>query len=466
MRKEESLTANLDWPLFGAIIAMLIMGLATVYSVAYNEEAPSLFAFSEKYGRQLFWIIFSLFLGLLVFLIDADIYRRFAIPIYLSTLVLLVIVLFMPAVHGAHAWLGVGSFGVQPAEFAKISTSLLLAKYISGLTVKQQTTSTVLTASSILLIPMVLILLQPDAGTFVVFTSFLFVMYREGLTFDPILLNFVNAIPGVRYKETWVGSHFIPILFALVLLSIVTLLLDAVVFNLNLFSWHLELSGSSGVIFGLLVIYVISWLLMQRFSTRRERSRMMVVLTLGLILASMISFTVDKGFDMLRAHQKDRIELFLGLREDPNGDDYNRNRAMAAVGSGGFFGKGYREASVSSVRSNHVPESETDFIFCPYAEEWGFVGVLILFILYFFVLFRIIIIAERQRSAFNRIYAYCVAMILFYHFAINIGMNIGFAPVIGIPLPLFSYGGSSMMSFSVMLFILLKLDAQRKEVLR
>jgi len=466
MRKEESLTANLDWPLFGAIIAMLIMGLATVYSVAYNEEAPSLFAFSEKYGRQLFWIIFSLFLGLLVFLIDADIYRRFAIPIYLSTLVLLVIVLFMPAVHGAHAWLGVGSFGVQPAEFAKISTSLLLAKYISGLTVKQQTTGTVLTASSILLIPMILILLQPDAGTFVVFTSFLFVMYREGLTFDPILLNFVNAIPGVRYKETWVGSHFIPILFAVVFLSIITLLLDSVVFNLSLFGLDLALSGSSGVIFGLLLIYALSWLLLQRFSTRRERSRMMVVLTLGLLIGSALSFVVDKGFDMLRPHQKDRIELFLGLREDPNGDDYNRNRAMAAVGSGGFFGKGYREASVSSVRSNHVPESETDFIFCPFAEEWGFVGVVVLFLLYFFVLFRIIIIAERQRAAFNRIYAYCVAMILFYHFAINIGMNIGFAPVIGIPLPFFSYGGSSMMSFSVMLFILLKLDAQRKDVLR
>ena len=466
MRKEESLTEHLDWPLFGALITMLILGLATVYSVAYNEDAPSLFNFSEKYGRQLFWILFSLFLGLLVFLIDSDIYRKFAIPIYLSTLVLLVIVLFMPAVHGAHAWLGVGSFGVQPAEFAKISTSLLLAKYISGLTVKQQTTGTVLTASSILLIPMVLILLQPDAGTFVVFTSFLFVMYREGLTFDPILLKFVNAIPGVRYKETWVGSHFIPILFALVFLSIITLLLDSVIFHINLFGLDLELSGSSGVIFGLLLIYVISWLLMQRFSTRRERSRMMIVLTLGLLIASTLSFTVDKGFDMLRPHQKDRIELFLGLREDPNGDDYNRNRAMAAVGSGGFLGKGYREASVSSVRSNHVPESETDFIFCPFAEEWGFVGVVVLFGLYFFVLFRIIIIAERQRAAFNRIYAYCVAMILFYHFAINIGMNIGFAPVIGIPLPFFSYGGSSMMSFSVMLFILLKLDAQRKDVLR
>ncbi len=466
MRKQESLTEHLDWPLFGALIAMLVMGLATVYSVAYNEEAPSIFNFSEKYGRQLFWIIFSLFLGLLVFLIDSDIYRKLAIPIYLSTLVLLVVVLFMPAVHGAHAWLGVGSFGVQPAEFAKISTSLLLGKYISGLTVKQQTTGTVLTASSILLIPMVLILLQPDAGTFVVFTSFLFVMYREGLTFDPILLKFVNAIPGIRYKETWVGSHFIPILFALVFLSVITLLLDSVVFHPALFGFAIELSGSSGVIVGLLFIYLLSWLVMQRFSTRRERTRMMVVLTLGLLISSALSFSVDKGFDKLRPHQKDRIELFLGMREDPNGDDYNRNRAMAAVGSGGFLGKGYREASVSSVRSNHVPESETDFIFCPFAEEWGFVGVVILFFLYFFMLFRIIVIAERQRAAFNRIYAYCVAMILFYHFAINIGMNIGFAPVIGIPLPFFSYGGSSMMSFSVMLFILLKLDAQRKDVLR
>jgi rod shape determining protein RodA len=466
MRKQERLTEYLDWPLFGALIAMLIMGLGTVYSVAFNEDAPSLFNFSEKYGRQLFWIIFSLFLGLLVFLIDSDIYRKFAIPIYLSTLVLLVIVLFMPPVNGARAWIGVGSFGVQPAEFAKISTSLLLAKYISGLTVKQQNTATVLTASSILLIPMVLILLQPDAGTFVVFTSFLFVMYREGLTFDPIILKLINSIPGVRYKETWVGSHFIPILFALVFLSVVTLLLDSVSFTISFFGMDLELSGSYGVIFGLLLLYFISWLLLQRFSTRRERSRMMVVLTLGLLISSAISFGVDTGFDKLRTHQKDRIELFLGLREDPNGDDYNRNRAMAAVGSGGFLGKGYREASVSSVRSNHVPESETDFIFCPFAEEWGFVGVVVLFILYFFILFRIIIIAERQRASFNRIYAYCVAMILFYHFAINIGMNIGFAPVIGIPLPFFSYGGSSMMSFSVMMFILLKLDAQRKEVLR
>ncbi|MDP4760627.1 MAG: rod shape-determining protein RodA, partial [Crocinitomicaceae bacterium] len=172
------------------------------------------------------------------------------------------------------------------------------------------------------------------------------------------------------------------------------------------------------------------------------------------------------GFQGLKSHQKERIELFLGLKEDPDGEDYNRNRAMAAVGSGGLVGKGYKNASVSSVESNHVPESETDFIFCPFAEEWGFVGTIVLIVLYMFVLFRIIVIAERQRSKFNRVYAYAVGMILFYHFAVNIGMNIGFAPVIGIPLPFFSYGGSSMMSFSVMMFILLKLDSQRRDILQ
>jgi rod shape determining protein RodA len=154
------------------------------------------------------------------------------------------------------------------------------------------------------------------------------------------------------------------------------------------------------------------------------------------------------------------------MREDPDGEDYNRNRAMAAVGSGGFNGKGYKNASVSSVRANHVPESETDFIFCPFAEEWGFLGTLVLISLYIGILIRIVFIAERQRSIFNRVYAYCVAMIIFYHVAINIGMNIGFAPVIGIPLPFFSYGGSSILSFTIMMFILLKLDSQRMDVLR
>ena len=463
MRKEENLISYLDWPLFISFLLMLIMGLATVYSVAYTPEDPSLFDLDKQYGKQSIWIGISLFLGLLVFLIDSDIYRKFAFPIYLFTLLLLVIVLFMPAINGAKAWIGIGSMGIQPAEFSKIASSLLLAKYISELSLKQQTIASVSRAIAIILVPMILILLQPDAGTFVVFTSFLFVMYREGLTFDPLILSIINKVPGFRFKYTWVGSHFIPILFVILFLSILTLLLQQE--ETDFYFLPFKVSGSMYVIFSLIILSIIGIAFIRQFGSKRDRSRVSAVILLGLVLGGGLSYTVDAGFGSLAPHQKDRIELFLGLREDPNGKDYNRNRAMAAVGSGGFFGKGYNKASVSSVESNHVPESETDFIFCPFAEEWGFVGTLFLVALYLFMLIRIIFIAERQRSSFNRIYAYCVAMILFYHFAINIGMSIGFAPVIGIPLPFFSYGGSSMMSFSIMIFILLKLDSQRKDVL-
>lgn len=464
MRKNDSIVAQLDWPLFITYLLMLIFGIATVYSVAFNPENPNLFDFEEKYGKQILWLCVSLFLGLLVFLIDSDIYRKFAFPIYLFVLSLLVLVLFMPPINGARAWIGVGTMGIQPAEFGKIAVSLLLAKYISELSVKQQTIGNVVGAAMILLVPMILILLQPDAGSFVVFTSFLFVMYREGLTFDPIILAIINSFPGIKMKYTWIGSHFIPILFVAIFLSIITLLLSSV--EVDFFFLPFKVSGSLGVLVTLVLFAIVALLFIRYFGTKRDRSQGTLIIVLGLILGGGLSFGVGAGFSSLAPHQKVRIELFLGLKEDPNGDDYNRNRAMAAVGSGGLTGKGYNKASVSSVESNHVPESETDFIFCPFAEEWGFLGTVVLIFMYMFMLIRIIIIAERQRAAFNRIYAYCVAMILFYHFAINIGMNIGFAPVIGIPLPFFSYGGSSMMSFSMMMFILLKLDSQRKDVLR
>jgi rod shape determining protein RodA len=465
MRKGESIVAHFDWALFVSYLILLIMGVATVYSTAYNEDHPSLFDFSQKYGKQIIWLGVSLFLGLIVFLIDSDIYQKFAVPIYLFTLSLLVVVLFMPPVNGARAWLGIGTMGIQPAEFAKIGSALLLARFISNVNVKQQNIQTVLLANAIILIPMALILLQPDAGTFVVFTSFLFVMYREGITYDPLILKMMNGIPGVKFKQTWVGSHFIPILFVVVFLSLVTLLMSNEVLEFD-FLPGLEIPGFWSVIISLTILAILALVISRLLGAKRERKRVLFVVLIGFVLAAGLSSIVNFGFQGLAEHQKDRIELFLGLKEDPNGEDYNRNRAMAAVGSGGFLGKGYNKASVSSVESNHVPESETDFIFCPFAEEWGFAGVFILVSVYMFVLMRIIVIAERQRSVFNRVYAYAVGMILFYHFAINIGMNIGFAPVIGIPLPFFSYGGSSMMSFSMMLFILLKLDSQRRDVLQ
>ncbi len=464
MRKNDSLLSKLDWPLFISFMILVFLGLATVYSVAFNEEHPSIFAFSEKYGKQLIWLGASFFIGLLIFLIDADYYSKIALPVYISVLVLLVIVLFMPPINGARAWLGVGSLGVQPAEFAKIATALLLSKYISELVVTFQTIKTVLTACLILFVPAFLIALQPDAGTLVVFSSFLFVMYREGLTFDPIILRILNTIPGIKFKSTWLGNHFIPVLFVFLFLCIITLVLSNVQFHLWGFPNN-TFQGSTGVVLTLGSITLLLLLFIRRISSKRDRSRMILVIVLGFLITASISLFVDKAFSGLAKHQRNRIELVLGLKEDPDGGDYNRNRAMAAVGSGGALGKGYMGASVSSIESNHVPESETDFIFCPFAEEWGFLGSIILVATYMFMLLRIIFIAERQRAPFNRIYAYCVAMILFYHFAINIGMNIGFAPVIGIPLPFFSYGGSSILSFCIMVFILLKLDSQRIDVL-
>ena len=464
MRQNKSITGSIDWVLLILLLVLMGMGVATIYSVAYDPEHPSIFDFSQKYGKQIMWLGISLFLGLLVFLIDSDIYRKFSIPIYLFVITLLVIVLFMPPVNGARAWLGIGSMGIQPAEFAKIGTAILLARFISTLNPKQQSAGTVLIANLIILVPMALILLQPDAGTFVIFTAFLFVMYREGITYDPIILKIVNLIPGIRFKQTWVGSHFIPILFVVIFLSVATLLVSNTTFNLSMFA-GVEIPGIAGVLFFVLIFCLAGYGVMRLILPKREKKRALIIAIIAFLFAGSLSFFVDFGFQKLADHQKDRIELVLGLKEDPDGEDYNRNRAMAAVGSGGLTGKGYRKASVSSVRTNHVPESETDFIFCPYAEEWGFAGSIVLVVIYLTMMLRIIRIAERQRSKFNRVYAYSVAMILFYHFAINIGMNIEFAPVIGIPLPFFSYGGSSMMSFSILLFILLKLDSQRMDVL-
>jgi rod shape determining protein RodA len=470
MRQNQSLTGSFDWPLLIVVLLLMTMGIATVYSTAFNEDHASLFDFSMVYGKQVMWVGISLFLGMLVFLIDSDIYRKFALPIYGASMVLLVVVLFMPAKNGAKSWLGFGSLGIQPAEFAKIAVAILLARVLSDLNVKQQNLRTVLITNAILLFPMALILLQNDAGTFIVFTSSLFVMYREGITYDPLLLGLVNRIPGIRFKQTWIGTHFIPILFVTIFLSVTTLLLSKETINLSFLPGE-DFPALYGLIFFLFLFCLVAYGLLRLILKKRDKNRALIIAIIGFVLSTGICTTVNIGFDSLQSHQKVRIEVVLGIIDEEladqakDGEDYNRNRALSAVGSGGLTGRGYKNSMLANTRTGHVPESETDFIFCAFAEEWGFFGSSFLVGLYIFLMLRIVKIAERQRSRFNRVYAYSVAMILFYHFAVNIGMNIEFAPVIGIPLPFFSYGGSSMMSFSMMLFILLKLDSQRKDVL-
>lgn len=454
-----------DWITILIVSALLLMGVINIYSAAYNPDRPYLFDFNTLYGKQIIWIGVGLFLGIAISLIDSEYIRKLTPIAFLIVLVLLILVLFTEPIKGARSWLGVGSLGIQPSEFSKLTTALMISYIISvgrGKTISRQSLFYTL---GVLILIMSLILLQNDTGTFLVYTSFFFVMYREGMTFDPFILFLLNRILGFRYKKTWVGVHFIPVIFVVVLFCIIILYFTE---SKYIFSFlpGFDVQGWVLLISGLTITAAIIFLTIQFFSSQRSRKKLKSILLIIYIFAmSLVGIVSYTYLNILQVHQKDRIDLWLGKIEDQDGKDYNRNRALAAVGSGGFSGVGYQEALLSSPRSGHVPESETDFIFSVFSEEWGFIGSATLVLLFTLLLIRIVILAERQKSRFSRVYANSVVMILFYHFVINVGMNIGIIPVIGIPLPFFSYGGSSMMSFLVMIFILLKLDSQRKDVL-
>lgn len=463
MRNDQSIKQKADWVLIGLYFIMVIFGIINIHSASNASFDISIFDINHNTGKQLLWFGISLFIGLIILVVDIKILQGAVYPIYLVVLVLLVGVLFMPPINGQRSWFGAGGFGIQPAEFAKISTALLLAHFIASVNIRLQTVKDVLVANLIIAIPGALIMLQPDAGTLVVFTAFLFVMYREGITYDPIIVRIINSYPGVRIKQTWIGSNFIPILLIVIVLSLVTLSIrdSEIILPFTM----IPLGGKYIIITFLVVTFLLFYLVIQRIAQKRDKAKLVALGAVSALLLSFLVLGVDFAFENLKQHQKDRIELALGLLEDPHGKDYNRYRAMSAVGSGGLNGKGYHNATVASPVLNHVPEQETDFIFCTLSEEWGFFGSVGLVVIFTVFLLRIIAIAERQKNVFSRVYAYSVAMVLFYHFAINIGMNIGLAPVIGIPLPFFSYGGSSLLSFSIMFFILLKLDSERVNML-
>lgn len=465
--RERSLTKKSAWDWWTILIVglLLVMGVTNLYSAAYNPERPFLFDFGTLYGKQLMWIGVGTFLGVIAALIDADYIRKLTPIAFLVVLFLLIAVLFTKPINGARSWLGVGPFGIQPSEFSKLSTALIIAFLIAQGRIKEISRKTALSVIAVVLMTMVLILLQNDTGTFLVFTAFFFVMYREGITLDPIILFVLNNLLGLRIKRTWVGVHFIPVLFVVIFFSIITLYFTESIHQFAFLPGY-DVPGWALLIAILSILFLGAILLLNYFVSQRVKRRLMSITIITYIVSIGFVGSVSYAYlNVLQSHQKDRIDLWLGKIEDADGKDYNRNRALAAVGSGGFSGAGYQEALLASPRSQHVPESETDFIFSVYAEEWGFLGSFTLVVLFTILLVRLVILAERQKSRFARVYAYAVMMIIFYHFAINVGMNIGIIPVIGIPLPFFSYGGSAMMSFLMMIFILLKLDSQRKEVL-
>lgn len=406
---------NVDWVTILIYMALCTIGFFNIFSVQYDPDKSEAFNFGAEYGKQLIFIISALVLGLSILLFDAKFFSVFAPVVYGVTIVLLLVVLFVGRnVGGNQAWIPIGSFRLQPSEFAKFGTALLLARYISSFNIKLNTLKPILICAAIIILPMALIMLQPDAGSMLVFLSFMFPLYREGLPGN-LLIIFWGAV----------------LLFILNLFVSPTLLILSILIIGGLFAYNGRRKLKKVINFGVITLVAICYLFVAKYLFE----------------------------NVLKPHQRTRIELILGLTSDNKGAGYNVIQSKIAIGAGQVTGRGYLEGT--QTKYGYVPAQSTDFIFSTVGEEWGFVGCFVVIGLYIFLLLRIINMAERQRSVFSRVYGYSIACILFFHVFINIGMTIGIMPVIGIPLPFISYGGSSLWSFTILLFIFLKLDSNR-----
>jgi rod shape determining protein RodA len=416
MNNQRGLFFNVDWITVLIYLSLCLVGWFNIHAAVYDPMQPSIIDLDTNYGKQFIFIIVSLVTGLVILLLDSKFFSAFSPVFYGITAILLLVVLVVGRnVGGNQAWIPLGGpFRLQPAEFAKVSTCLLLARHLSSTNMKLSDPQTLLISIAILLFPMALIMLQPDTGSALTFTSLVFVLYREGLSGYVLVAGFL----------------------------LITLFVLALIVNKFLLA---------GIVIGVMVLVVVL--------SKRSRRSIMNLLTWTIASVSFI-FVVDFAYNnILQTHQRNRIDVILGKIDDPRGQGYNLNQSKIAIGSGGLFGKGYLQGT--QTKYDFVPEQSTDFIFCTVGEEWGFAGSIVVCGLYLFLLLRLINLAERQRSSFSRIYGYGVACIIFFHFFVNIGMTIGIVPVIGIPLPLLSYGGSSLISFTILLFILLKLDSNR-----
>jgi rod shape determining protein RodA len=365
------------------------------------------------------WIGTSLMLALIILIVDGNFYAAVAWPLWIIVLISLVAVLFLGTeISGSKSWFKFGEFGVQPAEFAKFATAMVIAKYLSQLDIKMTDNRTKIISAALIGLPIILILLENETGVALVFFAFILVLYREGLSGNFLLLGVI-----------------------VVVLFILALLIDKLILIVAL-----------AVISGVLFLFM------------RKTRQNIILLSFLFVLSSGVIYSVDYAYNHLQSHQKKRIDVFLGKESDIKKAGYNVNQSLIAIGSGGLTGKGFLNGT--QTKYDFVPEQSTDFIFCTVGEEWGFAGTAVVVVMFLLLLLRILFIAERQRSPFSRIYAYGVASIIFFHLMVNVGMTIGLAPVIGIPLPFFSYGGSSLWSFTILLFILIKLDAYRLEILR
>ncbi|QNL47676.1 rod shape-determining protein RodA [Olivibacter sp. SDN3] len=410
---------SIDWLTVFIWLALCIIGWFNIHAAVFDPMHSSLVSLSTNYGKQFLYIIVCVLVACAIMIIDGKFYNYVSPLLYAITLILLVAVLIVGRnVGGNQAWIPIGTFRLQPSEFAKLGSCLLLARYLSSHSNKTPNTGTLLVGTIILLVPIILIMLQPDTGSALTFFALVLVFYREG----------------------YVSGQLLAFAFVCIVLFILTLLFS---------QWYII-----GILASLCALGAYLF----------KRSRKAIPSAVILFVAStLFVLSVDFAYEhILQSHQRNRIDVILGKVDDPRGQGYNLNQSKIAIGSGQLFGKGYLQGT--QTKYNFVPEQSTDFIFCTVGEEWGFIGSVIIVLLYLGLLLRIIQMAERQRSSFARVYGYGVASIFFFHFFINIGMTIGIVPVIGIPLPFLSYGGSSLLSFTMLLFILLKFDSNRKGV--
>lgn len=471
MNRQSELIKNIDWVSILMYTLLVFMGWINIYAAVYDDSHSSIFDITQKYGKQLLWIGASFAIGFVIIMTDSKFFTAFAFIIYGLMIALLVAVLvFGKEVNGARSWFEIGSIRLQPAEFAKFATCLAVANVMSRHGFKMMRFGSLFLIGILLAIPALLIIKQNDTGSALVYSSFILVMYREGLHGSILLLCFLTVAlfiftllyPPMTVLLLIIGGAMIAFLYYRQnkheLYRVIIFLVGCFLFLLFL-KWLLDLPVSDDRI--LLCSYLISNLIGIYFIYKRKMKHILwVVMASWLCIGATVG--VDYAFEKLQSHQKDRINNLLGIESDLTGAGYNVNQSKIAIGSGGFIGKGFLQGT--QTKYNFVPEQSTDFIFCTVGEEWGFLGSSVVTVLLMTFILRILYLAERQRSDFSRIYGYGVASILFFHMAINIGMTIGVAPVIGIPLPFFSYGGSSLWAFTILIFIFLRLDANRLQV--
>lgn len=469
MQERNSTLGGLDWPTIFIYLALVFMGWLNIYAAVYSDEHNSIFDFTQRYGMQLVWIIFAFALALVILLIDRRVYFVFAYFFYgLAILLLISALLFGRVVNGAHSWLQIGSVGIQPAEFAKFATVLALSKLIGVYNFKILQPSSILKISFIILLPAVIILLQNDTGSAMVYAALILLLYREGIPNWFMLFLIFMVILFILVIITS-NAFILILLFSITILlflffgdkqkGAITYGIATIVFGLILFfiTKHIGYSISSTYIILISIIIGVPFALIYAFF---RRIKLIYYLSLFLFITTSFTLSVDYGFHkVLPIHQQKRINDLLGIEADPQGWGYNVNQSKIAIGSGGFWGKGYLGGT--QTKFNFVPEQSTDFIFCTVGEEWGFIGSTVVLSLFVILLLRLIMLAERQRESFARVYGYGVVSIIFFHVAVNVGMTVGLFPVIGIPLPFFSYGGSSLWAFTLLLFIFIKLDSSR-----